>query len=134
MRFFSRYLCSAAGSSCSRLDHTVDSQRNAFQNLSSTPCFLCSPDFSFLLKLQCVAPWLDSEAFWRAVTNGVRAVWGTKATSSHFSERKAGKAGMCTNLCYLNPTASRSEGALSETLHAGVLHSEKAPEGVYLVT
>ena len=102
----------------------------------SSPAFTLhhSPDFLFLLKLQCVAPWLDSEAFWRAVTNGVRAVWGTKAASSHFSEQKAGKAGMCISLCYLNPIASQSEGTLSETLREGVLHSEKAPEGVCLVS
>ena len=92
-----------------------------------------SPGFLFLLKLQCVAPWLDSEAFWIAVTNGVRAVLGTKASSSHFSEWKAGKAGACMSCCYANPMASWSKGALSATLHEGVLHSEKAPEWVCLV-
>ena len=59
---------------------------------------------------------------------------GTKATASHFSERKAGKADVCMSLCCSNPTASQSEGALSETLHEGVLPSEEAPEGVYVVT
>ena len=107
--FFSRSLWSAVGPSYGRLDHIVDSQRNAFQNLSSTPCFLCSPaslssHFSERIfirhsRVQNPKKWIDLPTInfskelvmdreaWRAAIHGVAksCTW-----LSDWTERKVG--------------------------------------------